>query len=123
MIALERTQVRKLKQMLRLLICMRIYDYVVRSIVNQLSMQSMVDMRKMNFLHKLATISGIPHVIFLDRLYQNIYKKTGQLSGFIGDILTLLEKYGIMSYIRTYIQGGVFPAKSSWKAIVKEQIL
>jgi hypothetical protein len=119
MIKLEKAQIRKMKLLQGL--PMRTHDYVVRALVKQPTMESMIHSRTLNFLHKIVTCTGISHTIFLNRLYYCIFN--GEIAGFIGHIAQILSKYKLQHYLRTYTQGGEFPAKTQWKTIVKEHIM
>ncbi len=100
---------------------MRIHDYVVRALVRQPSMESLMDIRKLNFLHKLINCeTGITKVMFNERLYNGIFNG-GQ--GYIANISNILRKYNLQSYLMTYAQGGEFPLKKFWKTIVREQVM
>ena len=119
LVKLEKSQIRKMKLLQGL--PMRTHDYVVRALVKQPSMESMIHSRKLNFLHKLITTKGIAHTIFINCLYSGILKE--QTIGFIGDIVQILGKYDLQSYLRRYAQGGEFPPKTQWKAIVKDRVM
>ena len=115
---LEKAQIRKLKLLQGL--PMRTHDYVVRALLKQHSIETMIDSRKLQFLHKLVSMGGLPHTIFLERLYSSICNST--VPGFIGSIAQILRKYHLHTYLRGYMQGKEFPTKSCWKILVKESI-
>ena len=118
-IKLEKAQIRKLKLLQGL--PMRTHDYVVRALVKQPTMTSIMDMRKLNFLHKLINCApGITKMIFCESLYSGIFNG-GQ--GYIQDIADILRKYNLQQYLRRYAQGGEFPPKTCWKAIVRDQVM
>ena len=121
MTMMEKMQTRKLKQVQQL--TRRTHDYIVLGLLNQPRVESLIHMRKLNFVHKLATSRGTPHRIFLERLYSNLTTKAEHLSGMMGEIIHLLRKYGLLSYLKTYIQGGEFPTRTCWKVIVKEEVI
>ena len=66
---------------------MRTHDYVVRALLKQHSMETMIDSRK------LVSMGGLPHTIFLERLYSSICNST--VPGFIGSIAQILRKYNL----------------------------
>ena len=119
MLRMEKAQVRKMKRLQGL--PWRTHDYVVRSLLKQLSVQCMIDIRKLNFLHHLISSKGVTNDIFINRLYDSLIDKCS--TGFIPDVSVILKKYGLDSYLLTYARGGDFPQKKCWKAIVKDNVL
>ena len=115
---IEKAQVRKLKLLLDL--PRRTHDCVVRALLKQPTMDSLINIRKLNFLHNLVGSSGITKQLFYKRLYSGIFNEE---RGFMSDISKVLKKYDLQSYLRTFAQGGNFPTKARWKSVVKEHIM
>ncbi len=47
---------------------------------------------------------------------------TNNAIGFIPDIVTILQKYGIKQHLDTFVTNGSFPSKYTWKQIVKSVV-
>jgi len=45
-----------------------------------------------------------------------------QCVGFIPDIYKLLDKYWMVGYILTFLKDALFPSKSVWRAILRQQV-
>ena len=88
--------------------------------LKQHSIETMIYSRKLQFLHKLVSMGGLPHTIFLERLYSSICNST--VPGFIGSIAQILRKHNLHTYLRGYMQGNEFPTKSCWKILAKESM-
>ena len=77
---------------------------------------------KLSFLQRLISLDAKTLVkrIFLQRLYESISRTP--ISGFIYDILQILDQYGLKQYLTTYMCGGRFPSKPEWKQTLKHSI-
>ena len=118
---LEKTQVKVLKRAQGL--PLRTHDAIVLGLVGQRSIQSLIDQRKLYFLQNLVSgdIRTVHKRVFTVRLYQwlcGMYKY-----GYVPDIFYILIKYDLLDYFMTYVNGGRFPNKLAWKAIVKDATL
>ena len=110
---LERAQCRALKQVQGL--PQRTHGIIVRGLVNQLPIQSIIDIKKCNFFHKLLSMSNCLHkCLLLRRIYD--YTLGRNITGFVPDVLTITARYDIHDIIRQYISGGTLVGKSYWKS-------
>jgi len=116
---LERAQCRALKKIQGLPI--RTHDVIVRGMVQQHSIETIMDQKKLMFLLKLIEMENCIHKqLFLTRVYEYILGRHTQ--GFIPDVWTIANKYRLNHYIMEYITGGSFPNKTQWRNIVKERL-
>ena len=63
-----------------------------------------------------------PMRIIIARLIEYKYKCTQQQSGFVPDIIRLMEKYELRKYIEGFITKYTFPTKHVWRNIVNKQL-
>ena len=117
---LEKTQCRALRDVQGL--SARTHNSIARGLIGQLSMRSLIYRMKLSFLQRLISLDTKTLVkrIFLQRLYESISRTP--ISGFIYDILQILDQYGLKQYLTTYMCGGRFPSKPEWKQTLKHSI-
>ena len=120
MIQLERAQCRALKQIQGL--PYRTHNVIVRGMVDQMPRQSIMDIKKCIFLHKLLTMKDCIHKqLLIKRLYEHILSYG--VTGFVGDIWNITIKYGLNNFIMRYLHGGTLPNKAQWQNVVKESVI
>lgn len=83
-----------------------------------------IDKRKLYFLQKLCKLDDdfMSKTIFLTRLFSYFIDKNRTQYGFIPDVLTIVSKYGLETYMNNYLLNGQFPEKHVWKVIVNEAV-
>ena len=88
------------------------------------ALETYIDMRKLNFLGILCRSNPvfIVKTLFMIRLFQYQCKTTKVHRGFIPDIVRILYKYSLYTYLTGFISSGYFPSKLSWKNICKSEI-
>ena len=119
--SLEKSQCRALKQIQGL--PLRTHNYIVRGLVGQMSMLSLINKKKLMFLEKLISLraNSITKMLFLCRLYD--FALYDNMKGFMPEIYSALVKYNLKEFLLTYMYGGQFPQKLPWKSIIHESIL
>jgi len=116
---LERAQCRALKKFQGMPI--RTHGVIVRGMVHQPPIQSLIDIKKLMFLHKLMNMADCIHKqLFLKRAFEYIMGRN--ITGFIADIWTITHKYEIAHYMKRYLCGGTMPNKMQWKALVRDRV-
>lgn len=100
----------------------RTHDEIVRRCLEWNTMNSIIDYKKLMFLHKLIFLdeSTIAKQLFLYRLYD--YMLGVQTQGFVPDIVNILKRYDLTDALYTYTVGGQFMDKIPWKFTVRNQI-
>ena len=86
---------------------------------------SEIDYRKLMFAHKLLSLPehAFPKQIFTRRLYMQHICPHDDSNSFARDIITIGNKYGILSYIQpTLRRTQPMPKKAAWKRIIKRTI-
>jgi hypothetical protein len=93
---------------------------IIQSMVNVYSIETYIDLKKLLFMGRLCRLdcTKLAKQMFLERLYQHIYNSKSR-SGFIADVIQILEKYGLMQYVKEYMSSYYFPNKSHWKCITQ----
>lgn len=79
-------------------------------------------------LYFLARICNMPYTcltkrIFNVRLSQFVWSKHNKQKGFIPDIVNILTKYNLTTFLIDYIYSGHFENKQSWKKICYSRVL
>ena len=117
MIQLERAQCRALKITQGL--PLRTHNYIVRGMVNQMSVMSIIECKKLAFLQKVISMSpGFLHKqLFIRRCYA--FVNGNNMKGFVPDIFRILRECQLHTFMYTYLRGGTFPTKIEWKHIIK----
>ena len=88
------------------------------------SLETYIGMRKLNFLGILCKSNPmfIVKFLFMTRLFQFQCNCTKSHRGFIPDIVRILNKYSLHTYLTDFISCGYFPSKLAWKNICKSAI-
>lgn len=83
-----------------------------------------IDARKLMFLGRLCNMSTLclSKQIFISRLFSFLTQLVADPRGFIPDIIDILRKYNLHTYLLTWMTTGTFPHKYSWKTIVRSTI-
>ena len=91
-----------------------------QSIVGLHPIVSYIDKRKLFFLQKLCTLDDkyLTKKIFLVRLFSYCFGNEHKCNGYFSDIINILFKYELHTYLVDFIMEGVFPTKETWKTIV-----
>ena len=95
---------------------------VALSMLNVLPIEAEIHKRKLNFLGQACRLERDCSFkqLFLFRLTSYALRKCS--SGFIPDIMSLLEKYHLKHILENYIETGIFPSRYSWKKIVNLKV-
>jgi hypothetical protein len=98
-------------------------DYVLSSI-DMVSIDSLIDYRKLQFLGQLCRLSNnyVAKDIFNNRLVRFLQFKT-PFRGILPDIYRLLQKYQLCDVLHTYTDTGSFPSKIAWKRTLTKHII
>ena len=83
---------------------LRTHNYVVRGMVNQMSVMSMIECKKLAFLQKLIgmNVMCLHKQLFIRRCYENIFGDH-MLMGFVPNICSILKKYQLIDHFYIYI--------------------
>lgn len=100
----------------------RTHGCIIRGLVNQLSICSIIDRKKLLFARQLIQLNNnsIAKCVFINRLYDWLFQRYRK--GFVPDLFKILVKYNLEDYVLRYATGGIFPSKNSWKTIVNEAV-
>ena len=94
---------------------------ICESLLDILPIESEIDARKLLFLGRLCRMDShtLPKQIFLSRLFSYVETLSENQCGFIPDIMEIIHKYELSSFLLDWIQEGNFPDKNVWKNIVR----
>ena len=97
---------------------------IALSLLGWYPIEIQIDKRKLNFLQKLCVMPTyiLSRQIFNLRLNLYVIRGFKNQLGFIPDICTLLIKYKLFHYLRSYLVNGTFPSKYTWKGIVNKAV-
>ncbi len=97
----------------------------VLGMLGETSIESFIDLQKLNFLFGLCSSRAnyVVRYLFLQRLYQYRMHCSVVHKGFIPDITRILHKYGLSDYLDRFAEYSVFPGKYVWKSVCKTAIL
>lgn len=95
-----------------------------QSIVGQKNIICEIDKKKLLFLQSLVNMPEQTHCkkIFLRRLFQFTIASNTQQTGFIPDVFSVLDKYGLRNYFKYDCVTVHLPSKFQWKRLVKNTI-
>lgn len=95
-----------------------------QSIVGLHPITSVIDKKKLYFLQKLCSLNDnyLTKRIFLVRLFSFFIDSGRKHYGFIPDIMNILFRYGLHSYLLDFILECTFPEKNTWKLIVQSSV-
>ena len=103
-------------------ITVRTHNEVALGLLGWHTIQGIIDKCKCMFLCKLIHMNDcLTKRVFIHELYK--YCMTRQpLCTVTTDLIRVLHKYGVYTYLHKYVVGGVFPNKKIWKQMVKHNI-
>lgn len=86
--------------------------------------ECIIDQRKLLFLGQLCRLSNLylAKQVFNNRLVRFI-NYDNQYNGFVPDIYRILQKYNLCYVLLSYIDSGLFPSKSIWKAMIRQHVI
>ena len=89
-----------------------------------MSIEVEIDNRKLYFTGRILNInSGAPcRRVFLIRLIRWKWNFSKKITGFIQDIVKILQKYGHMHYLTEFVLTNCYPNKNRWRKIVNERL-
>ncbi len=95
-----------------------------RGMLGVWNIRSEIDKRKLFFLGMLINSSGTPvyKVMFYRRLIRWKWDFKSATTGFVPDIIDILQKYDLLRFINDFIDNAEFPRKNQWKKIVIESV-
>ena len=98
---------------------------MVKGMLGFTSIEAYIDKQKLMFLQMISNLESceLSNRIFLTRLMHFKFKITKDSFGFIPDVMNILRKYHLDSFIDTFVESGSLPHKLAWKRIVKSTIL
>ncbi len=82
-----------------------------------------ISRRKLYFLGRIINSSSTQafRKLFVRRLIKWKWRCYA-VDGFIPDLIRILEKYGLMTFVTDFITSESFPTKKQWKRIVNEAV-
>ena len=88
------------------------------------TVEGYIDKKKLLFLQKLiySKTNTVHKQMFIKRLFNILNGTVDHPQGYVPDILIILDKYNLKSYLDIYLNNGYFPNKCNWKNIVKKQV-
>ena len=101
---------------------MKTRSYMSESLIGLSNISFEIDKRKLFFLERLIRLpeNSASKQIFIRRLFAYLNNITDRAPlGFMPDIVTLLARYDLSSYLEKYIADYSFPATAIWKRTVK----
>jgi hypothetical protein len=83
-----------------------------------------IDKRKLLFLRRLICASEdcVYRRVFMIRLNRWRWNPN-KITGFVPDLVGILQKYCLWEYMDNFLQSGNFPSKSEWKKTVIENLI
>ena len=84
------------------------------------SMEGQIDKVKLVCFGSLCNMNSllISKQIFVGRLFSHLSDPSKQRLGLIPDIIRILEKYNLISYLMAYENELIFPSNREWKKLV-----
>ena len=97
---------------------------IALSCVGAVSIETEIDRRKLIFFGQLCNLSPDVRVkeIFVYRL-MHYMNSPSSITGFFPDIHRILGKYGLETFIYSFISTGEFPSKQCWKTLITRNIM
>ena len=97
---------------------------MVTGLLGFTSLQAYIDLQKLSFLGTLCHLkpTDVTYKLFVLRLYQQQNKCTKRNRGFIPDVVSVLDKYGLYRYLKDFITTCTFPPKRQWKQLCKSTL-
>jgi hypothetical protein len=95
----------------------------VRGLLGLWTVGAEIDKRKLLFLRRLICASEdcVYRRVFMIRLNRWRWNPN-KITGFVPDLVGILQKYCLWEYMDNFLQSGNFPFKSEWKKTVIENI-
>ena len=101
----------------------RTHDEIVRGLLGWYTVNGYINKMKLMFVCKLVNMksTSIVKFVFLHEIYNCILcPSTGK--SITMNLYNVLNEYGLIDCVLSYLQGGSFPDKFAWKAIVREKV-
>ena len=95
------------------------------SLIGWYPAEAEIEKRKLSFLQKLCCLNPnlLSKKLFVFRLNLFIIRGFKDQLGFIPDIMCILTKYNLSTYLINYVRTSAFPSKPQWKNIINQAIL
>jgi hypothetical protein len=89
------------------------------------SIECYIDSKKLLFLGRLCNMPSrfLPKQIFITRLLLYLNNCTTIRGGFIPDILKIVRKYDLFSYVDNFVKTSLFPSSKKWKYLIKSSVI
>ena len=97
---------------------------MVKGLLGFTSIESYIDLQKLLFLGALCRLKplDVAYKLLILRAYQFMNKLTVNNTGFVKDIVRILEKYSLYSHLTEFLHSGSFPAKALWKRVCEKAV-
>ena len=100
-------------------------NYSLYIISGLLTIETLIDQRKLFFLARIITSHKMPPLInnlYRLRLLQSFQGPENYITGFVKDTIDCLAKYGLEPYLGQWGRVSIFPSYSGWKRIVNSKL-
>jgi hypothetical protein len=89
------------------------------------SIECYIDSKKLLFLGRLCNMPSrfLPKQIFITRLLLYLNNCTTIRGGFIPDIIKIVRKYDLFSYVDNFVKTSLFPSSKKWKYLIKSSVI
>jgi hypothetical protein len=89
------------------------------------SIECYIDSKKLLFLGRLCNMPSrfLPKQIFITRLLLYLNNCTTISGGFIPDIIKIVKKYDLFSYVDNFVKTSSFPSSKKWKYLIKSSVI
>ena len=97
---------------------------MVKGLLGFISIEGYIDLQKLLFLGSLCRLkpADVAYKLLIIRVYQFMNKLTVYDTGYVKDIVRILEKYSLYSFLTEFLHSGSFPAKALWKKLCKTTV-
>jgi hypothetical protein len=101
----------------------RTSSVIVERMANVLDIDSYIETKKLLFFGRLCRLNcnRLAKTIFIERIYQH-KNQTVDSRGPVYDMCKVLNKYGLIESLDTFIKYASFPDKCTWKKLVNAKV-
>ena len=105
-------------------LAVRVRSDMVTTLLGLTTIAAYIDRAKLLFLGNTLRLdqSTVSNLIVTYKLSLYYVDSSSVKSGFIPDIISVITKYSLNTYMDQYMSSGAFPSKSTWKHIVDKVI-
>ena len=97
---------------------------MVTAMLGTLDIQCEIEKRKLMFLQRICSLDKDTQArqVLIFQLHAFMINNCTFKHGFVPDIVKILTKYNLDSYLHTFLQEGIFPEKKPWRAITRNAL-